>query len=315
MNLKQLVNKFIAYPTYFDRGAGSISRQLKVSRGDVYEAKRLARELIKNGVTIDIPTKVPKILLLDIETSPLKAYVWSRWKQNIYLEQTVSEWFMISWSAKWAGSAEMYSRVLSPDAIKNEDDSGIIKELWQLMDEADIVIGHNSIKFDVPKINSRFIMAGLNPPSTYIQVDIKQVAAKTFGFSSNKLDALAGYFNIPLKYDTDFQLWVDCLNGDRDALKRMELYNRHDVEILEEVYFKLRPWIKNHPNMSLYYDDDNMRCTSCGSTEVKEIPDKYYYTTVGAYPVYRCKCGALSRGRKTVIPKSKNKNTLTSIGK
>ena len=36
-------------------------------------------------------THNPKILILDIETAPLKAYVWSRWKQNIYLEQTISE--------------------------------------------------------------------------------------------------------------------------------------------------------------------------------------------------------------------------------
>ena len=187
--------------------------------------------------------------------------------------------------------------------------------MWTLLDEADIVIGHNSIKFDIPKINSRFILNGLNPPSSYTQIDTLHVSSKTFGFSSNKLDALAKYFNIPTKYSTDFTLWVDCLNGDEAALNRMELYNRHDVEILEEVYFKLRPWIKNHPNTSLYFEDDKMRCTSCGSTNVHELDGKYYYTSVGAYKIYRCECGALSRGRKSVIPRSKNINTLTSVAK
>jgi hypothetical protein len=27
-----------------------------------------------------------KILLLDIETAPMKAYVWKRWKENISLD-------------------------------------------------------------------------------------------------------------------------------------------------------------------------------------------------------------------------------------
>ena len=37
----------------------------------------------------------PKILIFDIETAPMRAYVWKRYKENISLEQTISESFML----------------------------------------------------------------------------------------------------------------------------------------------------------------------------------------------------------------------------
>lgn len=133
------------------------------------------------------------------------------------------------------------SNVLTPEEVIKEDDSRIVKNLWKLLDEADIVIAHNGKRFDIPKINSRFILNGCPPPSFYKQIDTKEVASRNFGFSSNKLDALAGYFNIRHKDDTDFDLWVRCLKGDKKALQYMEKYNIGDIEILEKVYLKLRP--------------------------------------------------------------------------
>ena len=73
--------------------------------------------------------KFPKILILDIETSPLKAYVWKRWKENISLDQTISEWFMLCWSAKWLFSAETMSCSVTPEDALKEDDSRILKPL------------------------------------------------------------------------------------------------------------------------------------------------------------------------------------------
>ena len=164
--------------------------------------------------------------------------------------------------------------------------------------------------------NENFTKLGNSVASPYQVIDTLLVAKKHFGFSSNKLDALAGYFGIQTKLDTDFSLWANCMNGSQEALDYMMKYNILDTEILEEVFLNLRPWIKSIPNMSLYYDDNKQRCCSCGGEHLHEVEDKLYYTSVGAYQVYRCMdCGGLSRGRKTVIEKSKNKTTLTSVGK
>ena len=286
-------------------GAKKVSNIYDVSIEDVIEARKIYHREKKK-------IKKANILIFDIETAPLRAYVWSRWKQNIYLEQTISEWFMICWSAKWLDSEEVFSECLTPDEIKEEKDSRIVKQLWSLIDQADIVIAHNGKRFDVPKINSRFIMAGLPPTSTYIQIDTREVAAKQFGFSSNKLDALAGYFNIEHKDGTNFELWADCMKGNQEALDYMESYNRKDVVILEKVYLKLRPWIKNHPNIGLYQEKDNMVCPTCGSKDLKE-DGSFYYTSANKYKIMRCSCGAISRMRNTSYPKDKKKNLILSI--
>lgn len=310
MKLEKIVEKFIKYPKYMTMGAGKLSAIFNCNREEIYIARVEARKVINPS------QKSNKILILDIETAPLQSYTWGRWKQNIGLNQTISEWFMLSWSAKWLDSIEVMGEVLTPEEVLKEDDLRISTSIWKLIDAATIVIAHNGNSFDIPKLNSRFILNGLVPPSPYTQIDTLKIAQRNFGFSSNKLDALAKYFGIPMKLDTTFELWSDCMKGSVSALKKMLEYNKHDVVILEEIYHKLLPWIKPHPNMALTYDDVIQRCPSCGDNNLVELEDKFYYTTVGKYPVFRCKkCKALSRGRKTVTNYTKNKFTLTSTAK
>lgn len=241
----------------------------------------------------------PKILLLDIETSPNRAFVWRLWKQNIHLPQIISNWFILSWAAKWLGASYITSERLYEEEVYLEDDKRIMKKLWNLLDQAEIIIAHNGNYFDIPKINARFLVNGINPPSFYKQIDTKIIAKNQFGFESNKLQHLADQLGIDGKMDTDFELWSKCMQGDEESLKYMEEYNRHDVEILEKVYLKLRPYIKGHPNMDMYYDDSAPHCPSCGSTNLKLEIDKKFYTQAIQYQLYRCSdCKSLSRAKK-----------------
>lgn len=187
-----------------------------------------------------------------------------------------------------------------------------MKTLWKLLDEADIVITHNGKRFDIPKINSRFLIHSLPPPSPYKQIDTKEVSSKQFGFSSNKLDALAIYFGYNRKLDTDFSLWEKCLKGDKESLDYMLVYNKQDVVVLENVYLKLRPYIKGHPNFGIYYDIEANQCGHCGSTSL--IATGSYYTNVSKFSTYRCsECGSISRKRSNESSQGKRKNLLTTI--
>lgn len=291
-----------------EMGANKLSKWLKTDRAIIIEARRIVRGQIskKNDSNNNKYLSLPKVLIFDLETSPMRAYTWSRWKQNIHLTQTISEWFMLTWSAKWLGSTEVFSDRLIGSEVINEDDSKISKSLWKLIDEADFVVAHNAVSFDVRKMNARFIVNGLEKPSPYKIIDTKLISKRLFGFSSHKLDALAGYFGIETKMDTDFELWANCMKGDNEALTYMERYNRKDVEILEEVYLKLRPWADKQANLGVYISSEKSVCSSCGSEDIKFI-NKYHYTAAGKYRVYRCKCGALSRDRNSVLTKEDKK--------
>lgn len=292
MNVQELVNYFQTHKNAHTKGAGLLADLTHSTRADVVKARRLFKQ--------ERPASLPKILIFDIETAPVKAYVWKLWKENVSIDQIVSDWFVLCWSAKWLYSDKVIGDCITTEEVLKENDERIVKSLWKLFDEADIVVAHNALKFDVPKMNARFVKYGLQPPSPYRVVDTLEVAKKEFRFTSNKLDGLAIYFGYPRKLETDFTLWSTCLEGDKKALDYMFKYNKQDVQLLEEVYLKLLPWIKNHPNIGNYTSGEPV-CCSCGYRHLSLIPNKYYYTQVSKYPVYRCgKCGAISRGRHSL---------------
>lgn len=256
-------------------------------------------------------SRLPKVLVFDIETSPLKAFVFQKsvWKANITDDQVISEWFALCWSAKWLFDDEIMSDRLTGKEALNEDDKRITKSLWKLLDECDIAIAHNGDSFDIPNMNTRFILNNLMPTSPYQTIDTKLVAKKQFGFTHNSLDALSKLFGLGEKKQTDFDLWVKCVDGDEKALEYMQEYNKEDVRLLEEVYLKLRPWIKSHPNLGLFVESDGVVCPNCGSEDVNWT-GKFYYTQTGKYETFRCSCGAFGRSRTN----SYNKEIRKSLG-
>ncbi len=249
--------------------------------------------------TLRVPSLEPKILLFDIETAPTLGYVWGLWDQNVGLSQIYSDWYVLCWSAKWLGQKEMMTSAL-PDFPRykrdREDDKDVMKAMWKLLDEADVVIGHNGDAFDIKKCNARFIQHGMKPPRPYKTVDTLKVAKKYFKFDSNKLEYLGTALKVGRKGVTGgFDLWKGCMQGDKEAWKKMVQYNKDDVTLLEAVYMTMRPWMTNHPNQNLYRETTHS-CPNCGSHDVQRRGHSYTRTSV--VQRYQCKpCGAWSHGK------------------
>lgn len=284
-----ITNKYGTFGRDWDNVRRSVSQMCKVS--DIENKK--------------VEQFIPKILILDIETAPILANVWGLWKQNIPITMIEREWYMLCWSAKWLYSDDVLSGKLTKEEMLDRSDKRISTELWHLLDEAELVIAHNGNRFDIPKINTRFLLNGLKRPSPYRTIDTLLVSRRMFGFSSNKLDNLANQLGLDGKLKTDYSLWDGCLRGDEESMKYMSLYCDQDVKLLEEVYLEIRHWIPNHPNIGLYFDENKPICPNCGTTEFTD--EKPYYTSVSRFPTYRCVgCGAISRGKKS----DKNNNNL-----
>lgn len=251
----------------------------------------------------------PRVLFLDIETKPLLAYVWSIWQQNVGLNMIESDWSILSFAAKWKGDPE--SKIIYKDLSRTkdiDDDRPLLTALWQLLDEADIVVAQNGISFDKKKIYARFIIQGFQPPSPFKFIDTKVIAKAAFGFTSNRLEYLSDKLNKrykKLKHEkfSGFDLWKECLAGNKEAWASMREYNCYDVLALEELYDRLVPWADNAPNFSLYTDDPGHVC-QCGSKELQKRG--YHYMASGKYQRYQCKkCGAWTRDRVNLFDKDK----------
>lgn len=252
--------------------------------------------------------KGPRVLLFDIETAPIIAHVWGLWENNVGLNQIVVDWHVLSWSAKWLEDPS--TKVMYDDqrASKNiEDDKRLLQGIWDLLNEADVVITQNGKSFDQKKLNARFILNGFQPPSSYKHIDTKLIAKRHFAFTSNKLEYMSDKLNIKykkMKHDKfpGHEMWTECLKGNIEAWKEMEKYNKYDVLALEELYEKLIPW-DSSINFNLYTDDEENVC-KCGSKDF--IKNGFYYTSVGKYQKHRCKkCGAETRDRANLFSKEK----------
>jgi uncharacterized protein YprB with RNaseH-like and TPR domain len=255
----------------------------------------------------------PKVLFLDIETAPMLGYVWSLWDNNVGLNQLESDWYVLAWAAKWLGSKKIIY-MDQRDSKDIEDDKKILKELWKLIDEADILVTHNGKQFDEKKINSRFILHGFKPPSSYKHIDTCELAKRKFGFTSNKLE----YLSCKLcknkkgshKRYPGFDLWKACLKGDNKAWAEMKKYNKLDVITLEQLYDKLIPW-DSTINFNLYNESEENVC-KCGCTEFAK--NGYAYTQVSKFQRYKCKqCGAEVRGRVNLFSKEKRASLRVKV--
>lgn len=233
-----------------------------------------------------------KILLLDIETAPNVAYVWGLFKENIPIQRIVDSGYVLCWAAKWLGEDEVMF-----DSVYQSRPKTMLKRVHRLLEEADAVIHYNGTRFDIPTLNKEFLLHKMTPPSAYKQIDLLITARGRFRFVSNKLDFIADQLGVGTKHKHEgFELWVKCMNNDPEAWKTMELYNKQDVNLLEQVYLVFRPWIRNHPNTGLYSSDDGNQCPACGSGNV--VRRGYAYTSTGRYQRYRCSaCGHWSRAR------------------
>lgn len=246
-------------------------------------------------------SKSPRILFFDIETTPIKAYVWALWDQNIPLNQIKDDWFVLSWSARWSDQKDVSYEDLRQGkkkfSIKNE--KKMLQKIWKLLDEADVVVTQNGIKFDVKKLNARFWYYGMSPPSSFQHFDTLKVSKKHFALTSHKLEYMCNYLNLPFKKlkhkkYPGFGLWDECLNNNNEAWEEMKSYNNRDVLALESLYYSMAPW---EPGIFKIEDYTGVKECKCGSKNFTKYG--FAYKNQKKYQRYKCSsCGGPSQDTK-----------------
>lgn len=187
-----------------------------------------------------------KILLLDIETTPLQVYTWGLWDQNIGINQIIKSTEMMCFGAKWLGQKSVTFKSVHHDGKKT-----MLEELHKLMDEADVLVGWNSAAFDHKHINREFLENGMTPPSPTKDLDLMTITKANFQFPSNKLDYVAQKLGVGSKVKhSGFELWIKCMDGDDKAWREMKKYQIQDVQLLDSLYDILLPWFPGSGSVS-----------------------------------------------------------------
>lgn len=228
------------------------------------------------------------ILLADIETSPIISYNWGLYEQNAI--KKIESFTILSFAYKWLG------RPVQVEACDTQSEKQLLLKLHRLLDICEIAVAHNGDSFDFKKINARFMVHKIPPPAPYRTIDTKSVAQRVAGFDSNSLNNLGIDLSEGEKIKhRGFDMWEGCMAGKKRDWEDMKRYNKKDVVLLEKIYIRLRPWMKNHPNLGVYEDDPC--CPRCKSTKFHKRG--YAFTNSGKHARYRCvPCGGWFRTAK-----------------
>ena len=153
---------------------------------------------------------------------------------------------MIGWAASLMGNDRVWSQFVTPSEAKAFDESKIVKRLWELMDAAEIIAGHNVDGFDLKHCNTKFEKHKLPPILDKKTIDTLKLARSKFRHESNKLDYLSRWYGLSGKEQVDDNDWRAVMRGDKKAIQKTEYYCRNDVVIGKALLEKLLP-IANKP--------------------------------------------------------------------
>lgn len=252
-----------------------------------------------------------KILCFDLENTMLRCVTFDLWEQNIRPEQVTSDSYIICWSAKFLNESKLYSDVLTSEEAIAGNDRRIVENVWQLLNGCNILIGQNIKNFDLKKLNVRFLYYGLPPIANTQIIDTYLISRSNFSFPSNSMKYINKFLGIKQKEENEgISLWMKCMEGDKESLAKMDDYCKSDTLAVENLYYMLRPFIRNGPNLGVYFDGNEKRCPNCGSIELEE--ESFYYPNAGKYITYRCECGSIIRSKDNLLDKYKKKSLLVN---
>lgn len=188
----------------------------------------------------------PKVLYFDIERAPGEAYYYDRKTEYIPTNFLKVEPFIICWSSAWVGDKiKIESQCVTTAEAKRRDDKRILQRLWELMDEADYIVGHNVDGFDLRKVGNRFLQLGMSAPLRHKTIDTLKLARKFVPFESNGLEYISVRLGNKPKRDITFADWRRIVEtGDAETLRTAARYCNGDVREGIKIYKRLRDYVE-----------------------------------------------------------------------
>lgn len=228
----------------------------------------------------------PRVLTIDIETSPIRAYVWSLFKPVIAPNQIIEPTRVLSVAAKWLHEKKtrFYAEWL---------DENFLDDVWHLFDEADVLVTFNGKRFDNLHLQREWLQRGLGKPSPWQDVDLYEQSKRQFRFASNRLGYITDQLGLPTKLQTSgFDLWKGVLAGEQKSLAQFRKYNEQDVVITEQLFVLLQQWLRT-PHIG-QWTHNMFGCHVCGSGNLAF--DGFIHGPAITYPKALCgSCGALNK--------------------
>lgn len=249
-----------------------------------------------------IKNKEPRIMWYDLETSPLKAWIWSLGKQVVRHDQLDSKHnnFDVI-CVTYCFNDGKPAKVLGW-GYEQQNSKKMIKEFIKIAKTADIIIGKNNVRFDDRRVNTLAFIHGLEGISEIIGKtdDLEKQMRKFFTFPTTRLDYISDILGLGGKIKMKFDDWINIVEKDKKnglkAYNKMLKYGLKDVEDTRAIWNKMSKYFKPKINMSVFNSDHV--CTNCGSKNIKANGTRIQGRTV--YQQFFCNDHGGYAGRKTL---------------
>ncbi len=252
-----------------------------------------------------------KRLVFDLEVSPAVVWIWKcGYGINVPTSNLIEEPKVICISFKWEGEKKTHH--LQWD--RNQNDRAMLAKFVPIMQDAGVIVGHNSDGFDIKWLRTRCLYHRLPCPPNFVTIDTWKQAKSAFRFQGNGLKYIARFLQLKkqkIVTQENAGLWQDVVfKKSAKALKEMIKYCDRDVDVTMEVYEAFIPYTAATGHVG----DRMQDCPHCGSSNTKWEQDRF--TAAGTKRTqFRCQeFGAC--GKYTTIAASKwYKDTPLKKGK
>lgn len=238
-----------------------------------------------------------KVLFYDIEKAPALGWCWGPYDPPfaMHCDTTVS-----TIAYKWGHEDQVHTLTHSRAShlTSFRKDKAMIKGICEKFNEADFIVAHNGDKFDWKHIQAAIVRNGLPPVKKPRMIDTLKMVKNEMKFDSHRLGDLCKVLKIPLKIETEKNLFISSITDWSKYLKLVE-YNVGDIIALEALFYKIQPHCKPVINVARLKKMD-IGCASCGSDNLIKFGE--YITAAGTrVQRHRCKdCGS-TRTRDSLV--------------
>lgn len=262
-----------------------------------------------------------KLLILDIETAPHRAYVWSLFDQNRIPDEMIEEpGYTLCASWQWYGEKKVRFETIRR---KSSEKARLpaLRRLAKAINDADGIITYNGQKFDIPILRREFLEADIQTPSLPVSIDLYRHAVTKLHFASGKMGYVAKRLKVKIQKirHRGMDLWFGCMRGDRKSWREMRQYNMQDVKVTALLYPILRPYLgkANHPDAALppvsrlCPDTERPDCKRCGRMKMQQ--SGFRAKDGGRFRKYFCNvCGHTEIGKTNLLTKEQRQKLRAS---
>lgn len=129
-------------------------------------------------------------------------------------------------------------------ATKKWDDRQLCNDIRDELETADIIVGWNSRRFDVPYLNGRLMYWGDRTMNKIKHIDLMYQARYKLKMHSSRLAAVQSFLGLPdEKSEMKPQMWMRAVTGEKKSMDYIVDHCIRDVMVLDEAFDKLKHFV------------------------------------------------------------------------